>query len=182
MMTDKYSLKRCVALLVAVFAVGACSGASGYKGDGKLIDNGPSAATDRYVLDLGPLDLARNAKSQFRMANLPAEVFVAGLQLTPDKNGVRQRLDKNSTSAVVSMEVMDQQGNVVLKVSKPLSDWTWSASSATSTVFVYGGYGVMTSFKPERERTYTVSVDVLQPDQAAQDILARLLLKGGGWK
>jgi hypothetical protein len=32
-----------------------CSAGNGYSGDGRMIDNGPSAATDRYVIDLGPI-------------------------------------------------------------------------------------------------------------------------------
>ena len=161
-------------------AAAACSGTTGYEGDGRFIDRGSSAAIDRYILDLGPVDLTRTSTSKFQVANLPGEEFVAGLQLTPAA-GV-ESLEKASVTATVSLRIVDQQGKVIVNVSGPLRDWTWSTARNTSAVFAYGGYGAMASFMPARRGTYTVTFTILQPDQSERHGDARLLLKGGGWK
>jgi hypothetical protein len=172
--------------MLASWALGgilvACGSVAGYHGDGQLIDNGSSAATDRYILDLGPVSLAKKSAAHFRIAGLPSEVFVVGLQLASE-NGARQRLDTSATSAEVSIQITDQQSNVVVRIAGPLPTWTWSASTGGNEAFVYGGYGANASFRPEAKKgPYMVKIAVLEPDPRAQDINARLLLKAGGWK
>lgn len=45
--------------LTLIALLGACSKAD-YTGDGRFVVNGPTAATERYVIELGQLDLSHN--------------------------------------------------------------------------------------------------------------------------
>jgi hypothetical protein len=58
-------------LAVSVMSLSGCYRVSQYSGDGQLTDNGRFAATDRYVLDLGPIDLTRPGMRTFRLSGLP---------------------------------------------------------------------------------------------------------------
>ena len=45
-------------LAISLFEIlTGCDAVAQYAGEGRFIDNGPSAATDRYVVDLGPVSL-----------------------------------------------------------------------------------------------------------------------------
>ena len=54
---QKYQLFRIVTIISLVITSVNCMSVLSYSGDGQLIDNGPLAATDRYVLDLGEITL-----------------------------------------------------------------------------------------------------------------------------
>jgi len=161
--------------------VSGCGNAPRYDGDGKFVDNGPSAATGRYLLDLGQISLAKRSATQFHISGLPREMFVAGIELA-DENRGGLAPDKTAASATVSMQIVDGQGKELVRVAGPLSAWTWSVSSGSKNAFAYGGYGPNASFKPESNQSYIVEIAVTEPDPSAQAIGARVLLKGGGWK
>jgi hypothetical protein len=122
-----------------------------YSGDGMLIHHGPLAANDRYVLDLGLLDLTKKSTTEFRVVGLPAERFVAGIQLTKVRSAMR--VDKDAISAVVQITIRNQgDGTIVLQAAGPLREWTWSVASGHNEAFVYGGYGANASTHPTNQR------------------------------
>lgn len=55
---------------------------SEYSGDGHLTDNGVRAATNRYVLNLGEVDLSQRGTKTYRIANLPEANFVARIEIS----------------------------------------------------------------------------------------------------
>src|SRR5260221_5810767 len=73
---------RGIVTAVPIALLSGCYQVSHYSGDGQLIDNGPFAATDRYVLNLSPVDLTQRGKKTFRMANLPEANFVTGFEIS----------------------------------------------------------------------------------------------------
>ena len=75
-----------------VVLLAGCYDVSEYTGDGKLVDNGARSATDRYILNLGLIDLRKQQKYTYRISGLPEENFIAGIELTledPDLVGDR---------------------------------------------------------------------------------------------
>ena len=66
-----------IAICAAALQTTAC--APHYSGDGKFTDFGPLAAIDRYLVDLGPVDLSRANKRAFRMRGLPSTELVMAL-------------------------------------------------------------------------------------------------------
>ena len=68
---------------VAILLLGGCSNEVGYSGDGRLIDNGVTAADHRYVIEVGAIDLSRKGAATFRMSGIPRTYYALGLQV-PD--------------------------------------------------------------------------------------------------
>jgi hypothetical protein len=166
-------------VLVSVAMSCACNGSATYRGDGKLIDNGPAAASERYILDLGPIDLGRSSSAKFTIAGLPSELFVAGLRYSPIEP-VHANVD-DVRNVQVSLEITDHLGHVALQVSGPLSTWTWSESRATDQKFIYGGYGANSSFKPDPKEAYLVTLSIVSSGTLGPSN-ASLTLLAGGWK
>jgi hypothetical protein len=159
-----------------------CSASNDYSGDGQMIDHGPFAATDRYVLDLGPIDLTRQGKRSYRLGNLPSENFVCGIEVSaPTSSHVQW--DKRQIDASISMDIVGNGGEVLMHIAGPLPDWTWSmdVTGATSAfLYVRGSPGSF--FTPTKGSSYRLNVSVDQPDAAHPEIKATLRLKSGGWK
>jgi hypothetical protein len=104
-----------------------------YSGDGRLTDNGPSAATDRYVLDLGPVSLKTPALRTFKMKNLPKADYVIGLELRSQAS----KLQPGAVDPVVSIALTEDGKRIIAKEGK-LSEWTWSIHSPGNYALVYG--------------------------------------------
>jgi len=82
---------RVLASVVVTTFCSACV-VGDFQGDGRLVDRARSPKKDRYVLDLGPVDLSRTGKYTYTMNNLPDTYFVAGLKIIevePDRGGSR---------------------------------------------------------------------------------------------
>ena len=67
---DRYN-RRYARFTALVLLATVAAAAAAYQGDGTFIDRGPFEAHNRYVLDLGPLDLTKNERWTFRLASLP---------------------------------------------------------------------------------------------------------------
>lgn len=171
----------CATLLAASFLAACSSIAAEYSGDGTMIDNGPLAATDRYVVNLGPIDLARRGELSFRLSDLPSENFVCGFELTVQSTDHSALRDK-AIFAVVSMEVKEQDGKSKFRVVDPLNKWTWSVPSIGGTAFLYQRGTPGSFFSVESGRTYQLTVTVLEPEVSKRSIKVAVLLKSAGWK
>jgi hypothetical protein len=168
------------ALLFAAVLLGSCSAEGRYAGDGQLIDHGPGAANERYVLDLGTLDLANVQQMQLRMSSLPATEFVAGVQVEPVEP--LARLPEDFGAAVVSMRLADADGATVISISKPLREWTRSESVDRPEYFFYVRDDSPTRFTPVKGQSYSLTVTVSPAPVAEAPVQTRILLKSGGWK
>jgi hypothetical protein len=150
-----------------------------YSGDGVLLDSGAAVASDRYVLDLGVVDLTRRDKKTFRIAGLPKSSFVVGLEINAaaDQSALKDR----SPNATVSISLL-ADGKVGFSRTAPLRSWTWSVPAGAQRAFVYGREEPATYFDARSTAEYTLTVEVVEPDQSGSQYAAKLLAKSGGWK
>jgi len=169
-----------VAFAVAVLALVGCDVAANYRGDGKLIDNGLFAATDRYVLELGPARLETAGSTSYHIENLPDREFVLGIKLTRSSKAVTS-MDDRPVHAVVALEMRDQNGTVVLRREGSLSKWTWNTPSTDEWAFIYGREAPSTYFTPTRG-AYRLTFSVVKPDANATVYAPMIVAKTGGWK
>ena len=197
-------LTKVMLILATVAAVVVSSGCAGwaYQGDGKLRDSGPLASHDRYVLDLGPIDLGRTEKYTYAMTNLPADSFAIGLEIVEvEANRSTQNPPPHTGRVRLLLETPNHE--IVVSEDAPLRYWIWSFVLGDFKSFLYRAGkehwitnkdgttspvadGVRTDegwgsfFLPRPEITYQLTLEVLEAQ--AQPRPARLLLKGGGWK
>ena len=159
----------------------SCYSSSRYSGDGHLVDNGPFAATDRYVLDLGAIALNKQGTSTYRIENLPAENFVIGIeiQVTSEQRTV---IESKSIKPTISIELLGPQGESIIRDQSSLDTWTWSVRAMDNTAFVYRRDQPETFFTPIKNRRYELKVGIVQSYLSDSKYSARLLAKSGGWK
>jgi hypothetical protein len=149
-----------------------------YSGDGTLLDNGVTAATDRYVLDLGVIDLTRRENKTFRIAGLPRSNFVVGIEINAAADELALK-DRPNANVSISLSAA---GAVGFSKTAPLGSWTWSVPAGGHTAFVYGRDEPATYFDAHSTAEYTLTVNVIDPDQSGSKYIATLLAKSGGWK
>jgi hypothetical protein len=184
-----------LALLLAFLPVAACDRSHGYRGDGTFTDFGPTAAHERYVLDLGPIDLSRPNRQSFKMIGLPPAEFTMGLR----EVNVSAGCDVTALASIsVRLDLQVEDGAVVIAEQAPLSEWVSSpdllyrrgqdrreAVGGGAVRFVpigiraSGGWG--TYFTPMSSGTYLARFTVLDA-RGASGCESRLVLLGGGWK
>ncbi len=180
-MSIRTSLITIVRGFVLAAILSSCYSASSYSGDGRLVDNGRSAATDRYVLDLGAIDLNKQGVSTYRIENLPAENFVIGIELqVPPRQ--RVAIENKSIKPTISIELLGPQGESITRDQSMLDTWTWSVRAMDTTAFVYRRDQPGTFFTPIKNRRYELKFGIVQPDLSDFKYSARLLAKSGGWK
>jgi hypothetical protein len=164
--------------LTATLLLGACQQSVDYVGDGRLIDHGPAAAENRYVIEAGPVDLSRKGTANFKMTGIPRDYFVIGLQL---RGHPARAVDGSvQTPANVSIELIREDFGMVALIAGPLRDWTWSGPDGGSA-FVYQRQASRAYFDAFPEAHYRLSVTVNIPDPAFAGG-SQLVLKTGGWK
>ena len=174
-------MKPIANFLLIAFATIACGCAEDYSGDGKLVDNGIFAATDRYVLDLGPIDFRAPGTKTFRLRNLPSKDFVVGVDVRASAAGFAV-LEKHPVQAIISVVLMDAGGKPAFSAGGDLASWTWSIPSTGERAFVYAEKPVPSRFKPQANSSYELKVDVLKPASGNLQYEATLIAKSGGWK
>ena len=171
-----------------------------YDGDGKFIDRGPTTATGRYLLDLGPIELTTAAQYHFRLARLPDVEMVVGLEVIETKPNLSERPDHRARIRIT----LESLGRRIVIEDAPLNAWVWSYAQGGTTSFYYRrgeareipvrpgvttwqrigeredrGWG--SYFTPAKNASYALTLDVLEPDGSPPHP-ARLHIKGGGWK
>jgi hypothetical protein len=168
-------------LAISMLSIIGCEPASQYSGDGQLVDKGSFAATDRYVLNLGSVDLTQQTTKTFRLSNLPEENFVVGIEVD-DHTHNRAVIDKQQLNANVMLELTNAKGKVIFTKKAPLNTWTWSVPVVGSQAFVYGRGNPDTYFDATLNTEYMLTISVLDVESSKTKYSARLLLKSGGWK
>jgi hypothetical protein len=162
----------------AMLLLVACQQSVDYAGDGRLIDHGPAAADNRYVIEAGAVDLSRKGTATFKMTGIPRDYFVIGLQLSG-----RPALAVDGsvlTQANVSIELIREDFGMVALIAGPLRDWTWSGLE-TASAFAYQRQASRSYFDAFPEAHYRLSVTVNIPDPTIRG-KSLLVLKTGGWK
>ena len=188
--------------VVATFTICALiSIAHAYRGDGRLLDRGWSAAHNRYTVDLGAVDLASCGRRTFVMALMPVTEFTVGLELTTSDGTA---VDVGKLTTPLHLRLSNEKNELVFEIRAALSDWVLSRvrdqhhrgflylrgpeahvpSSADTfrierrNVQADGGWG--TYFTPRRDGSYVLVIDCEAP--IASIASARLVAHGGGWK
>lgn len=164
--------------MAALILMGSCAEKSSYSGDGRLIDNGVTAPDHRYVIEVGKVDLSQLGSATFKMAGLPRNYFVVGLQIPASAIGIGEHRD---SPADVSLEVVREQGSMVALVIAPLREWTWSNPKHQAAAFVYLRDSARSYFDSFTEDRYLVKVTVNVPDSTIP-AGALIVLKSAGWK
>lgn len=158
-----------------------CVSCTFYTGDGRLTDHGPFS-TERYVLDLGSINLAQIGQETFRLAGLPAKDFVFGLDVGTAQES-RCVVEEKALRTTVRMELLRNDGTTVFAIESPLERWTWSLSwDDSSKAFVYGRDNPRTELEPMPGQTYALKIGVTDTDESAKLFDARIVGKSGGWK
>ena len=171
--------------LAASLAVAGCSTAElHYAGSGRLYDAGPFVLVDRYVVDLGGIDLRTEGRWTFQLANLPQEPLTVGLDL--DFANVQHAIELMGVRpvyAVVDFELRTSDGTPVFRDEASLyQDAAWWANTAdTHHAFVYS-LRRRTTFVPEPDRAYSLVVTVVEADRGRAMYQASAVARGGGWQ
>lgn len=168
------------ACLVCVFLI-SCGAESQYSGDGVLVDYGPSAATDRYVVTLGEVDIGQSSVDSYSLSNLPEANFVIGLVIDTGQNDQKPQ-DAAILDAVVNFELKDQQGKVLVSREAPLAQWAWTIYADGRPVFVYGRSEYATYFDATPDTQYMLIVSVTPAPDLTIQLPASVIAKSGGWK
>ena len=187
MMTSGGRRRACTAMSALALASGSACGHRSYKGDGHFTDRGWLSGTERYVLDLGSIDLATVGSRSYTLTNLPAERFALGFEVEP----VNPEAD--APVAPLVQVALTSPGVSVITHRAPLNQWIVSTSLANPTraIFIYCGgpneagwaeapdtaWGCI--FKPNDSATYTLTVAVLEADTRARAHSVRVMIKGG---
>jgi hypothetical protein len=178
---------------VAALQVTAC--APQYSGDGTFTDFGPLSAHERYLVDLGPVDLSRSNERTFRMLGLPSTELTVGLRQV----NVSAGCDAAALAAErVRIAVVGGDDAGAVSEEAPLGAWVHSpdlvyrrgaerqeplGDGSVRLVRVgiraYSGWG--TYFTPKPGQTYIATFEVLDAAGTA-GCESRLVLLGGGWK
>jgi hypothetical protein len=173
----------------------ACDQSHRYQGDGTLTDFGPTAAINRYVVDLGPIDLSHPNQRSYKMRGLPPVEMTMGFRQVSVSTGC----DAAALASIrVRLNVQEEDNAVVVAEEGPLSAWISSTdlvykagaeheepTGGGATHFVRtgtrasGGWG--TYFTPRSSTIYVARFTVLD-SRGASDCGSRLVLLGGGWK
>jgi hypothetical protein len=123
------SLVRAVLLVCAIGLFdAACSASGGYRGDGQFVDHG-WLAEERYVLDLGPVNLSEANRKVFRMSGLPPESMTLGFEVADVDASVR------SGGVRVHLETADRR--TVVDEEGPLETWRRNLVGAGGHFFYY---------------------------------------------
>lgn len=145
--------------------------------DGRVLDQGPGAASDRYQVQLGQVDLANSISKEFGLCKLPDDVpLLVGVAVTlsakaPSPQGAREVVDPD---AMMVIELKNSDGQLLLSHRGRFRSWIWSGPHGNE-VFVYQRG---TFFADSRER-YSLHV---QATGCKCALLGRLVIQGGGWK
>ncbi len=143
-----------------------------------VTDKGPASGIDRYIVSLGKIDFSQEKQYSWNLCKLPAEKMFCGFNITLSKSRAWTLESSATRDSIVSLQLYGEDGQVLFEESGPLgSEWIWSGPYDEHTVFVYRDTG----FQANPDQTYTLEVQ-LSPQLAAKDIVATVVLTGGGWK
>ncbi len=168
--------------LLSIFCLFGCE-TYFYSGDGKLIDNGLTAANERYILDLGEINLGSNGEYTYKVSNLPKQNFVFGINVSSESIKDNSFVWDAPINAKIKLNI-SSNGKTIVQENALAKEWTWSHKSGDSLVFGYrrnnGSAG--TYITPNRGASYIVKLKIYETDGTGNKYKSSLLAKSGGWK
>ena len=193
-------LAKFIALASVAAALAACSHAGRYTGDGQFTDNGWMNYSRRYVIDLGPVNLAAPGMHTFALRGLPHAEFTANIDVVEDADTIVSG-DRPTHAVRVRMVVRSSDGELVISEESMLQSWIRSSSNGdgqharlysrgeSKDVLLPGGgtrserLGLKASggwgsyFAADRNESYKLTFEVLTSELSAS-IPARLTIVG----
>ena len=148
-----------------------------YTGDGNFTDFGRKAGIFRFVLDLGAVDLKKDATQVHQLKGLPEVEFVCYLRVDHPLPTIGKPKNFGAGDLVVEMTLEDENGTKVFSEKAPLKNWVWSGSVGAPQSDLYTH---KTMFTPEAGKTYFITLAKNEGNLKAPK--AEFLLMGGGWK
>jgi len=148
-----------------------------YTGDGNFRDYGRKAGILRFVLDLGEVDLKKDATQVHQLKGLPEVEFVCYLRVDHPLPTLGKPKNFGAGDLVVEMSLEDENRTEVFSEKAPLKNWIWSGSVGAPQSDLYTR---KTIFTPKKGKSYRLSLKIPEGNPDAPK--ARLLFMGGGWK
>ena len=148
-----------------------------YTGDGNFTDYGRKAGILRFALDLGAVDLKKDATQVHQLKGLPEVEFVCYLRVDHPLPTLGRPKNFEAENLVVEMTLEDENGTKVFLEKAPLKNWGWSGSIGAARSDLYTR---KTIFTPEKGKSYRISLKISEGNLQAPK--AKFLLMGGGWK
>ena len=148
-----------------------------YTGDGNFTDYGRNAGILRFVLDLGEVDLQKDATQVHQLKGLPEVEFVCYLRVDHPLPTLGRPQNFGAADSVVEMTLEDENGTKAFSEKAPLKNWIWSGSVGAPQSDLYTR---KTIFTPEKGKSYRISLKISEGNLQAPK--AKFLLMGGGWK
>jgi len=148
-----------------------------YTGDGNFRDYGRKAGILRFVLDLGEVDLKKDATQVHQLKGLPEVEFVCYLRVDHPLPTLGKPKNFGAGDLVVEMSLEDENRTEVFSEKAPLKNWIWSGSVGAPQSDLYTR---KTIFTPKKGKSYRLSLKIPKGNPDAPK--ARLLFMGGGWK
>ena len=148
-----------------------------YTGDGIFKDYGRKAGILRFVLDLGAVDLKKDATQVHQLKGLPEVEFVCYLRVDHPLPTLGKPKNFEAGDLVVEMTLEDENRTEVFSEKAPLKNWVWSGSVGAPQSDLYTR---KTIFSPMKGKPYRLSLKIAEGNADAPQ--SRLLLMGGGWK
>ena len=171
-------MKLCRVLLVGLLL--ASVSCHRYNGDGSFVDNGCTAATDRYVVSFPTADLTSKNKYLYRMTGLPETEMTIRLTVASNDTFSRSNIaETRPVNATIRIVVTNGLGEIIFDAQGPLREWVWSYMSPNQA-FVYSRGG-KNYFMPRSNEEYRITLEVVEGIATAKDFHITPQLTGGGW-
>ncbi|MDA0722869.1 MAG: hypothetical protein O3A82_02810 [Verrucomicrobia bacterium] len=148
-----------------------------YTGDGNFTDYGRKSGIQRFVLDLGEVDLKEASVRKYELKGLPDVNYVCYLRVDHPLPITGRPKDFKAGDMIVETSLEDQNGTEVFSEKAPLKNWKWSGSVGSLKSDLYTR---KTMFTPEKGQNYSISLKISEGNLQAPKV--QLLLMGGGWK
>jgi hypothetical protein len=187
-------------LALPILSITSCSafydkdyGEINYTGDGKFTDKGRGVSRDRFLLDLGPVELNQKSKSSYTIKGLPETSFTIALQVDlpvsnnfPLESPTRYSSLQFTNETVLSLDLEDMDGKKLFSYNGPLSKLD------RNVIQTERGYKPIyylerqaaapgTGFTPKNNITYRLNLNVTKAYQSAPRINV-IAVGHSGWK
>jgi hypothetical protein len=170
---------RLVIVFVLASLLSACASFV-YCGDGRLRDNGPFEGLNRYIIDLGPIDLRDAGTYSYHLRNVPRIEMMVGFDVVLEDVRSVERPQRPIT-AVVALQLQAPDGSILVHETSPLNTWDWAERSDEPDIrFLWRSPS--TVFQALADGNFTLTVQVIEPDTGSLHYRTRVAAKGGGWQ
>lgn len=187
-------------LTLLIFGISSCStlydkdyGEINYTGDGKFTDKGRDASRDRFLLDLGQVELNQKSKSSYTIKGLPETSFTIVLQVDlpvsnnfPLESSTRYPSLQFANETVLSLELEDMNGKKIFSYNGPLSKLDRNVRKTEKDykpIYYLERQAAApgTSFTPKNKMTYRLNLSVTKEYQSAPKLNV-IAVGHSGWK